>query len=87
MIFTLGRKDIYEPLFVDPDKPPKKAKTGSVWQNWGDAEKHRLSMHKPDDFAVYGVAASWYGNQVAVEAQGVSWRSLTVDAPLVRISV
>jgi hypothetical protein len=87
MIFTLGRKDIYEPLFVDPDKPPRKAKGGSVWQTWGGAEKHRLSMPKPNDFAVYGVGADWHSSQVRAEERGVEWRSLTVDAPLVRIAV
>ena len=87
MIFTLGRKDIYDPLFIDPDKPPMKAKGGSVWANWGNAEKHRLSMPKPDDFGVYGVGADWYSGQVRIETKGVEWRSLTVDAPLVRIAV
>ena len=85
MIFTLGKKSIYEPLFVDPDNPPMKAKGGSVWQNWNAAEAHRLTMSNPGDFGVYGVGADWYSSQVRIESKGVQWRSLTVNAPLLRI--
>lgn len=68
LVFTLGRKDIYEPLF-DLKEIPQKASGGSVWETYEEAKEYRQSMFKKDAFNIYGVVCDWDKDTEIVEKE------------------
>lgn len=81
MIFTVGRTKGYE-KYMDEDPKPGKGEGGSVWETREEAERY-LEETGQSDYSVYGVLAYWDTETAAVE--GVTWRSLTRPADLVRL--
>lgn len=74
MIYTVGKKSIYED-YIKNEPNAAKAKGGSVWKRYQDAEKFAK-----DGFAVYGVETEW-----ADTIQGEKWNSLKKDGKLVKL--
>ena len=74
LVFTLGRKDVYENL----EPGAKKAKGGSVWQTRLEAEEWKEKRHLPD-FNVYEVEANWDTDVEDDEEFG----TLKHDAPII----
>lgn len=88
IIYTLGRADIYEPLFDGKDTPRKAGREshppgGSVWETFNEAKRYRDSAGL-DDFNVYGVLASWETDTAENEAG--KWHDLLFDRELVRVN-
>lgn len=77
MIYTVGRKDIYEPYLAN-DPNPRKGKTGSVWQT-----KEEAAVYAKDGFQVYGVMADW--NLDTAPDGDEHWHQLLTPAKLVRV--
>lgn len=75
MIYTVGKKSIYED-YIKSNPNAAKAKGGSVWKSYQDAEKFA-----GDGFAVYGVEAEWDDT-----IQGERWNSLKEKGKLVKLT-
>ncbi len=83
MIYTVGRRDIYEPLFLKAEPPRKRGRDadfvgGSVWRFREEAERYCAP-----GYSVYGVLADWE-TQTSPNEDG-PWNDLLVDALLVRL--
>lgn len=87
MIYTIGKTEIYESLFVqNPDGFAKK-NGGSVWKTKVDAEAF-IDNNLPvtSGFSVYGVEATWENDVVNLhENRETEFGSLTRDAKCVKI--
>lgn len=83
MIFTIGKKEIYE-KYIDDDPDPRKAVGGSVWKFHKDAKAHLAASDDRDEFDVYAVDADW-DKDTMQEEDGVAWRSLTRAAKLLKV--
>ena len=89
MIFTLGRKLVYETALADKNNPnPMKAgksedyEGGEVWKTVVQAQ--RYAAHKKlNGFAVYGVLADW--DKDTVPSKEGSYHCLIKDAEFVRV--
>ena len=85
LIYTLGRKSIYDPLFGRPRKPMK-GKGGSVWETHGDAEAYRMCMREKREYGVYGVVADW-DRDTKPTGKDAPYRDLNRDATLVQLGL
>lgn len=74
MIYTVGKKSIYED-YIKSDPNAAKAKGGSVWKSYQDAEKF-----VKDGFAVYGIEVDWTDT-----IRGKKWNSLKENGKLVKL--
>jgi hypothetical protein len=100
MIYTLGNKATYDQGIASKEAMGRrlvKVRGGSVWetreaaQGYLDAWREQYGPPRPYDhttssphlFAVYGVEASWDADTVIED--GVPYRSLRRDAPVVRL--
>ena len=92
MIYTLGRKSVYEEVFDKMDQSREYCKKfgktstysgGSVWKTYEDAlqykEKNRLY-----DFNIYGVIASWI-DDTEFNEHG-EFNNLIRDSRLIRLT-
>jgi hypothetical protein len=81
MLYTLGRKIVYEP-YLDSDPNASKGVGGSVWKTREQARKCRDGFSP--DFEVYGVEADW-DKDTKLSEEDVEWRDLTRSAKLIRL--
>jgi len=81
MIFTIGKKEIYE-KYIDEDENAAKAAGGSVWRFWKDALAYLERTKQEGEFEVYAVDADWRDDTIDT---GKEWNSLTRDAKLLRV--
>jgi hypothetical protein len=77
MIYTIGRKDIYEPYLATLF--PRKGKGGSVWKSFRQAKKYCII-----GFKVYGVDADWKTDTCFSKYKD-SFRCLKRNARLIRL--
>jgi hypothetical protein len=92
LIYTLGRKSVYEEVFnkIDQSKEycKKFGKTstydgGSVWKMYEEALNYKIKNNL-NDFDVYGVVASWKDD--TEENEHGNFNNLLRDSRLVRLS-
>lgn len=81
MIFTVGKKAIYDPLFETIDVITKAA-GGSVWNTYEQAEDYLREVN-PAGFEIYGVQADFVKDTTD---GGGSWRTLTKSAALIKLT-
>ena len=79
MLYTIGRRDIYEPYMV-ADSEAAKGVTGSVWRTFVEVMAYRDSKAK--EFGIYGVLADWDADTKHVVD---GFRALTRAAKLVAV--
>jgi hypothetical protein len=84
MIFTLGKRSIYEPLFGGPE-PPCMARHSSVWETAEAAAAHIAGFDYEPEFAVYGVLADWDDDTYEGDYPDCEWRCLGQSMPLVKL--
>ncbi|MBS1722594.1 MAG: hypothetical protein JSS66_06245 [Armatimonadetes bacterium] len=88
MLYTVGRKDVYEPLFAEHPDGFDKLAGGSVWPTEAVARQYLERWGLSESFGVYGINANWTTDTCLEE--GCEYRSLTRDAkcvPLVQHGV
>ena len=82
MIYTVGRRDVYEgALAMDPKL--KKLKGGSVWKTKEDAQQYLQDTRQDKTFLVYGIEADW--DKDTDEVRRAPWHALNKNARIKRI--
>jgi hypothetical protein len=60
MIYTVGRKDIYDPEFEKRPKGITKCKGGSVWESLEKAQSYLNRTNQAGAFGIYVIEANWH---------------------------
>jgi len=82
MIFTVGKREIYEP-YIEQDEHACKAAGGSVWKEILDV-KNYLHKNPMPDFDIYGVEADWL-TDTKIDINGSGWHELLHKARLIKL--
>lgn len=80
MIYTIGKKVLYESYF-ESQEHPMKGVGGSVWKTEEEAQVHCSSGYK-----VYGVFANWETDTKPSE-NGGDWHDLLINAELIKLDI
>lgn len=85
MIYTLGKKEIYEP-YIAADPNAAKAAGGSVWRTYEEIIAYLdETRHKQDitQYCIYGVIANWSTD--TKKLKNTNYRALKRDAKLIKL--
>jgi hypothetical protein len=83
MIYTLGKKEIYE-RYLASDPMAAKRKGGSVWRTLKSIQKYKNKMEDKHLFGIYGVEAKW-NKETRIDINGDGWHELLKNARLVKL--
>lgn len=86
MIYTIGKKDIYEPYIANDPNAAKRA-GGSVWKTYEEVSDYK-TWAKLEDYDIYGIDADWeMDTHIPIDSEDRvgDFRSLKRNAKLIKL--